>query len=230
MDKLVVLNNKSNFTKDEFLKYIDELKVLKQEIVLAPSSCYLSLAADFVLASQDVSMYNGGSFTGEISASQLKSLNIKYSLVGHYERKKYFNESEDDTRVKIHNLLYNDITPILCVGDTREEYNSLQTKEILLKKLEYLLDDIDPALRSRIIISYGPFWSIGTNDIPDIDSLIDITKRIKEVYPNKLLYGGSVGVGNIKELNSNPYIDGYLIGCKSLDANNVKQILEVLNS
>ena len=117
-NKLIVLNNKSNFVKDEYLKYIKELENLNNSnIILCPSTCYLSIETNLTLGSQNVSSYNSGSYTGEVNAKQLKSLGVKYSIVGHYEREHYFKESLDDIKEKIKRLLENDITPIVCVGE-----------------------------------------------------------------------------------------------------------------
>ena len=122
---IIVLNNKCNLLTDEFIKYQESLSKLesKHELVLCPSSIYLSKFSlnNFKLGSQNVGSNYEGAFTGEISASQLKALNVEYSIVGHSERRKNQRESNEEINKKIKLLLDNGITPILCVGENMNE-------------------------------------------------------------------------------------------------------------
>ena len=218
--KLVVGNFKMNLTLDEVNEYISFFKDKKyNNVIFAPSNIYLSKFVENGLATsaQDVSFANIGAYTGDTAAVQLKSLGINYSIVGHSERRKYYT---DDKYVndKVKMLLSEDITPILCIGETKEEKDNGVTLDILKNELDVAFKDIDNSLLNKIIIAYEPIWSIGTGVIPtneDIDTTISFIKEyIKEKYniTNKVLYGGSVSNKNIDELEKIDVVDGYLVG------------------
>ena len=228
---LIVLNNKCNLTKDEFLSYQKELATIDEEFVLCPGFPHL---ANFnlekpSLGAQNVSSNEMGAYTGEISASQLASFNVKYCLVGHSERRVYQKEEDSDINKKIKLLLKEKIIPILCIGETKEEKTANKTKEVLTKELENALKDISPTDKEKLIIAYEPVWSIGTGLIPTTEDLTEILKIVKELLPkNKLLYGGSVTEENITMLKNCPLIDGYLLGGLSLKVSNLKDFLTKL--
>lgn len=223
---LVVLNNKCNFNLDEYLDYQNKLKNLnfKNDIVLCPSSIYLSNfeLENIFLGSQNVSPFNDGAYTGEVSARQLKSLNVKYCLVGHSERRVYFKENNEILKNKIEQLLENEIIPIYCVGELEKnsDNNELDNE---LKILEEIHNN------EKIIIAYEPLWAIGTGIQPNINELKKIIKLIKEKFPNnKVLYGGSVNEDSIVNLKSE-LIDGYLLGGVSLHPDRISMLLSKLD-
>lgn len=226
---LVVLNNKCNFEKESFKKYIKEINKIStaNEVVLCPSNIFLSdakLKRKF-LGSQNVSKNSGGSYTGEVSAKQLKSINVDYCIVGHSERRLNNRETNEDINLKIKELLKYNITPILCIGETKDERLNNKTKSIIKKELEDSLRNIDK--KQKVIISYEPLWSIGTDDIPTPSEIEEVILCIKDILPNnRVLYGGSVGEDNIKELNKINLIDGYLLGRVSLYPKRLKKLLE----
>lgn len=206
-----------NLTFDEINDYINFFKGKNYEnVIFAPSSIYLTkfVEANLKTASQDVSFASTGAYTGDLSAMQLKSIGINYSIVGHSERRKYYS---DDKYVndKLKELLNNKIVPILCIGETKEEKDNGVTLDILKKELDDAFKDIDV---ENIIIAYEPIWSIGTGVIPtndDIEKTISFIKKyVNEKYHtnNKVLYGGSVSNKNIEELERISIIDGYLVG------------------
>lgn len=223
---LVVLNNKCNFNLDEYLDYQNKLKNLnfKNDIVLCPSSIYLSNfeLENVFLGSQNVSPFNDGAYTGEVSARQLKSLNVKYCLVGHSERRVYFKENNEILKNKIEQLLENEIIPIYCVGEIEKNSdNNELDKE--LKILEEIHNN------EKIIIAYEPLWAIGTGIQPNIIELEKIIRLIKEKFPNnKVLYGGSVNEDSIINLKSK-LIDGYLLGGVSLHPDRISMLLSKLD-
>ena len=142
-DKMIIaLNNKCNFKIEEFLTYQQELNKIVDNnlIVLCPTSLYLSVAKldNIKLGAQNTSCTKEGAYTGEISATQLKSLNVEYCIVGHSERRKNQKESNEEIKEKITRLLEENITPILCVGETKEEREKKQVEQILKKELEIL--------------------------------------------------------------------------------------------
>lgn len=232
---LIVLNNKSNLTKEEYVLYLEKIKdiVSKHELVVCPSMPYLSIfnISNIKLGSQDVSEKEGGAYTGETSALQLKSLNISYCLVGHSERRAYFNETPDIIKIKIKNLLKQNIIPILCVGETKEEKQQGKTKELLTSQINYILSTLSEEEKEKIIIAYEPIWSIGTGIIPTIDDIDDVLNSIREILPkNKLLYGGSINEENVASLQESKMINGYLLGGLSLKPEKLKIFTQILEN
>ena len=140
---IVALNNKSNLNKQEFTNYIEELNTIntKHTMIICPT--YLNISSvnsNILLGSQNVSSTENGAYTGEISAKDLKSYNVKYSLVGHSERRKYQRETDSEIYEKIIMLLQENIIPILCVGETKEERENNKVEEVLNKQLSGLLN------------------------------------------------------------------------------------------
>ena len=218
--KLVVGNFKMNLTIDEINDYIEYYKDKKYDnVIFAPSNIYLMkfVEAGLKTSSQDVSFASIGAYTGDTSASQLKSVGVDYLIVGHSERRKYY---QDDRYVngKLNELLKNEITPILCIGETKEEKDQGITLDIIKNELDEAFHNIKEIDLKKIIVAYEPIWSIGTGVIPtneEIDKTIkEIKKYLKEKYhiTNKVLYGGSVSNKNINELEKIDVIDGYLVG------------------
>ena len=224
---IVALNNKCHLTKNEFALYKEQLKNLQHEdtkIILFPSNIYLSNNIEGILiGSQNVSAYGKGSYTGEVSAEQLKALGVKYSLVGHSERRNLFCETSQDANRKITQLLDNDITPILCVGENEK---TKVASDVIINDLKEAFTNITPENIKKIIIAYEPTWSIGTGIIPSDQEIKDIVNHIKEYYPNNLiLYGGSVNDENIETLDKENVVDGYLIGALSLRLDKIKLLI-----
>lgn len=232
--KLVVGNFKMNLTLDEVNDYINYFKDKKfDNVIYAPSSIYLSKFIDngFKVASQDVSFADMGAYTGDVSAIQLKSLGVNYSIIGHSERRKYY---DDDKYVndKLKNLLNNNIVPILCIGETKEERENNKTIDILTKEIDEAFVNIDKNSLDNVIIAYEPIWSIGTGVIPTNNDIMDtisfIKKHINENYGIniKVLYGGSVSNKNISELEKVSVIDGYLVGGCSIKKVDFKELID----
>lgn len=228
---IVVLNNKCNLLIDEFIKYQAGLNTLesKHELVLCPSDLYLSRFSltNFKLGSQNVGSNYEGAFTGEVSASQLKALNVGYSIVGHSERRKYQKESNEEINKKIGMLLDNEITPILCVGENKNEKEANMTIVKIMTEIKDAFKDIEDT--SKIIIAYEPIWAIGTGNTPNREEIDNVLRKIKEDYPeNLLLYGGSLSAENIEEINKSTYIDGYLLGGLSLKVEELRKFLKII--
>lgn len=226
---IIILNNKSNLLLDEFIKYQAKLSNIESNhtIVLCPSLPYLSkfYLQNVKLGSQNVSSYYEGAYTGEVAASQLKELNVEYCLVGHSERRKYQKETNQEINQKINMLLDNDIIPILCVGENKNERQEGLTIVKVMNEIKDCLKDIDDI--SKVIIAYEPLWAIGTGITPTREQIDAVLKEIKEDYPeNLLVYGGSLSDKNIEEINKSTYIDGYLLGGLSLKVEELKKFIE----
>lgn len=233
-NKIVVANLKMNMDMNQVKQYLDiiENKINSQNIIICPSNIYIPyfLNKDFLVGVQNLHD-SLETCTGEISAHQLDSMNIRYSIVGHSERKKYFNESDITINKKIKIAIENNITPIICIGETKEEKDAIQTNEVLKKQIKNYLVNINS---NNLYIAYEPVWSIGTKEIYseiEIEKTIDYIKSIaKELYniEAKVLYGGSIDEENIKKLNKISSLDGFLIGTSSMDAMKFLKLIEVV--
>lgn len=232
---IIVLNNKSNLTKQEFSHYINEIEKLesKHHLVVCPTFLNLSNCnlKNMSLGSQNVSSEENGAFTGEISASQLKSFEVEYTIVGHSERRTYQKESSIEINKKIKRLLAQEITPILCIGETLAEREKNQVEEILEQEIKEAIVDLSKEEQEKIIIAYEPIWAIGTNVIPTVEQLDSVFKHIKKILPtSKILYGGSVNENNVDTLKKSNLISGYLLGGLSLKPKNLKEFLNKLKN
>jgi len=195
----------------------------------------LYFAVFSAIGAQDLSIYENGAYTGEISAEQLKSVKAKYAIVGHSERRKYFNESDSIINRKIKNCLENGIIPIICIGETKEERIEFKTKQVLRMNLLEILKDIDKDNLKNLIIAYEPIWAIGTGIILSPKEIDDIIVFIKDIVKSaykfdvKVLYGGSVSSSNINKLKDLDNVDGYLIGGASNNPLEFVEIIKELN-
>ena len=230
---IIALNNKSNLEKEEFNSYLINLNNINttNPIILCPTFLNVPLfqSDKIFLGAQNVSKNKSGAYTGEISASQLKSHNVKFCIVGHSERRQLLNETDNDIAEKIKLLLENEIIPILCIGETQEEYNNKETKNILYKELMNALIGLSEREISKIIVAYEPIWSIGTGLIPTIEEIDTNLEYIKSLLPgNKVLYGGSANDENIDILKTSNYIDGYLLGGLSLKPDKLQMFINKL--
>lgn len=231
--KLICCNFKMNLLKKDIENYLNviEDKIDKNNIIFFPSIPYIPLFSNknYIVGSQDISFESFGSITGDTSVLQLKELGIKYTIIGHHERRKYF---DDDKYIfkKVNIALKNGINSILCIGETIKS-NDLETFELLKYEIdEALKNNLDLINNNNLIIAYEPIWSIGSGVIPSNNSLINTILFIKKyLFDNyglnlKVLYGGSVNLDNINSLNQIKELDGYLIGNFSLKPENILSI------
>lgn len=232
---IVALNNKCNLTKDEFNNYINELNKISTEnqLILCPTFLHVPSASEKAnsnidLGAQNVSCNTKGAHTGEISAEQLKSFDVKYCIVGHSERRAEERETNEEIKEKIVRLFEQDITPILCIGESKEERENNTYKEVITEELSVALDSLPEEQKNRVIIAYEPIWSIGTGLIPTNDQIEEVNNFIKSKYNNKVLYGGSANDKNIDELKKCSTIDGYLLGGLSLKPTNLQDFVNKL--
>lgn len=231
--KIIAANFKMNLTKkeiDNYLKEIDNKKI--NNVIFFPSNLYIPYFSKYNIGSQDISFKEIGSITGDTSIKQYLDFNIKYVLIGHSERRKYFNDSKYISD-KVNLALKNNIIPIICVGETEEEYNNNLTKKVLKDELDEALENNITLLNNEIIIAYEPIFSIGTNKVLDIKEIENIITYIKSYLKNtylldiKVLYGGSVNLNNISNLES-LNLDGYLIGNACLDPNKFLELISFI--
>lgn len=233
--KLIVGNFKMNLLNDDIKEYIDEIKKNNfTNVVYCPSNIYLQqfINNNLVVGVQDLSAFESGSYTGDVSASQLKSIGVKYAIIGHSERRKYYQEQEF-LLYKLKNAIKEDIIPIYCIGETNDEYNNNLTLEVLKKEIDFLFSN--GLYLNNLIIAYEPIWAIGTGLIPSNDEIKNVVDYIKDYISNKynvnikVLYGGSVNNKNIRKLEEIKNIDGYLVGGCSIKSNDFIDMINIIN-
>lgn len=233
--KYLICNFKNKLLKEDIIKYNNSLGDIETKIklVLCPPSIYLSLfdKTGYDLGVQDISSFMDKTITGEIEASQVKSLGATYVIVGHSERRMYKHEINIDFINKINNALENKLNVIYCIGETLSDKENGSTYEVLEKQISEVLNNVEI---KNIMIAYEPVWAIGTGNVPsgkEIKENIDfINNLLYEKYEIKLdiLYGGSVNDENIEELCGIKGLSGFLVGGASLDVDKVKgMILEM---
>ena len=230
---IIALNNKSNLDKNTFLEYCEELEKIETESTLILCPTFLNAGTVSLhkvhLGVQNVSTTNDGAYTGEVSATQLKSYGVEYAIIGHSERREYQKETVEEIHNKLLRLLENDITPILCIGETLEERKENKVEEVLKHELLTAISDLSKEDQEKIIVAYEPIWSIGTGVIPTNEEIESVFHFIKTILPNnKILYGGSANENNIDTLKELSIIDGYLLGGLSLKPDKLQVFLQKL--
>ena len=235
-NKLIIANHKMNMDAKEVSVYLKELgKIDNKNLVICPTSIYIPyfLKKKYKVGIQNTFIHESGSYTGEVSPKQAKSLGVSYTILGHSERRSYLDESDTLINKKLLEALNNDLKVILCIGETLEERNMLKTDRILKRQVINALRDVE--LIDNVIVAYEPIWAIGTGIVPtnkEISSTISYIKTIIDnLYPGnnvKIIYGGSVNDKNIKELNKIKEVDGFLVGGASLNTKTFLKIIEVV--
>ena len=225
---IIVANWKMNKNLDEINLFIDKFKKnifqesnsssRKIKILIAPSFTFLShMEASFSsdkisIVAQNVCHEKLGSFTGEISAHMLKSINVEYIIIGHSERRIYFNEKDFVLEKKIAICLENNLSPIFCFGETVEDRESNNHLKIIERQLSVL----PKKGLEKIILAYEPVWAIGSGKTPTTHQIQEVHNYVKQLYDCPILYGGSLNENNAKDLLSINEVDGGLIGGASL--------------
>lgn len=179
-----------------------------------------------LLVAQDVSAFHAGPYTGDVSAEMLSEFDIKYVIVGHSERRKYHYETCADVNAKARIALEYGITPLICFGETLEEYQQGRSKEVVHKKI---MDSSKGLDFHRVIISYEPIWAMGTGHSASPEFLKEMAEYIRSITTpdTRIIYGGSVNAKNIKELAKIEEINGFLIGNATLDLDTFLEVIAV---
>lgn len=235
-----------NKTPKETTVLVNEIKAKLDNPVCDVVVCtpYTNLANAISAAEESIigvgaeNMYfeNSGAYTGEISADMLLDMGVKYVIIGHSERRQYFNETDITVNKKTLKAVEKNLVPIVCVGETLEEREQGITEDIVRKQTKIALLGIDKEDAKKIIIAYEPVWAIGTGKTATNEQANEVCAVIracvegiydKDTADNiRILYGGSMNAGNAKDLLKQPDIDGGLIGGASLKAEDFSVIIE----
>lgn len=248
--KIVAGNWKMNLTSSEVLDYISEFDNKSEEIpqdvevVVFPPSIFIDMLVnvpEFELKSgaQNCSQFDNGAYTGELSASMLASMKgianrFNYCLVGHSERRSYFNETNEVLAQKVNQLLKNDLTPIYCCGELLEERENNNHFKVIETQIQEGLFHLSETEIKNTVIAYEPVWAIGTGVTATASQAQEMHAFIRSILAAKygeevangisILYGGSCKPSNAKELFAQPDIDGGLIGGASLQVESFIQL------
>ena len=173
------------------------------------------------IGAQNMHWEESGAYTGEVSGEMLKCIGVEYVIIGHSERRQYFNETDETVNKKVKAALRNDLKPIVCVGETLEQREAGKTEEVITSQTKLALEGLTEEQVQNTIIAYEPIWAIGTGKTATAEdannSIKDIRNEIRKNYGQNIAenviiqYGGSVKASNAKELFSTSDIDGGLL-------------------
>jgi len=236
--KLIAANWKMYKTPEECDAFFREFLPMvaghrRDEIVVCPPFIDLqtgvaaAAGSNVAVGAQNVNWAKEGAFTGEICAAMLVAIGVTHVIIGHSERRQYFNETDDTVNRKLETALENDLTPILCVGEVLEEREAGLTEDVLRRQCMRAFNGISARKAAKLTVAYEPVWAIGTGKTatPQMasDAHMVIRYEAGKVFGKdfaeglRILYGGSVKPDNAAALMSEPEIDGALVGGASLD-------------
>ncbi|MGG1660941.1 triose-phosphate isomerase [Brevibacillus sp. NRS-1366] len=211
-----------------------------QKVICAPFTALPALSevlagTDIALGAQNVHFEEQGAFTGEISPSMLKEIGVQYVIIGHSERRQYFNETDETVNKKVVAALKADLVPIVCVGESLEQREAGETSRIVRTQTEAAFAGLEAAQVAEVIIAYEPIWAIGTGKSSTAEDANETIAIIRGVIAERfgqetaeqvrIQYGGSVKPENIASYMAQPDIDGALVGGASLVADSYLQLV-----
>ena len=233
--------NKLSKEAIDFVKAVDGNLHDGADFGIAPAYTALAAAVEhasnLIVAAQNVHYQPNGAYTGEISIEMLKELNIDWVILGHSERRQYFNETDAEINKKVKACLEHGLTPIVCVGELLEEFEAGKTEEVVRRQVHDCLVGVEGNVQS-IVVAYEPVWAIGTGKSATVEIAQNtcalVRDELKKVFNEevaeaiRIQYGGSVKPSNIKEYMAQPDIDGALIGGASLKVDSFLEIVEAV--
>jgi triosephosphate isomerase (TIM) len=246
--KIIAANWKMNMTLTEAENFLQAFRpeveqIPTIEIVIAPPFTCLPKVSELLggsqmirLGAQNFYFEKSGAYTGEVSATMLRELFVKYVIVGHSERRQIFGETDSLINKKVLAAHANELKPILCVGETLEEREAGTEKQVVEKQLRGALAGVSAEQLVETIIAYEPVWAIGTGKTATSDQAQQAHAHVRAILKDlsdnntagkvRIQYGGSVKPSNAKELLSQPDIDGALVGGASLEARGFAEIVK----
>ena len=230
--------NKTSSEALEFAKEINEFEFNKVDVLIAPSFVTLeslrkNLKDEIKVAGQNVSEFDDGAFTGEISTSMLKDIGVEDVIIGHSERREKFSESDEIINAKVKKALEDGLSVILCLGESLEVKEEGKEIDFVRDELLKSLDGVEDL--ENLTIAYEPIWAIGTGKTCSSEDAENMCKEIRNIIDEKygeisqqirILYGGSVKPANAREILSKENIDGVLVGGASLKASDFIEIIK----
>ena len=243
--KVIAGNWKMNKLPNEAINFIDRLTPLvkdtENEVILCvpyTDLFYALLTAqgtNIKIGAQNMHFEEKGAYTGEVSASMLKSIGVEYVIIGHSERRQYFNETDETVNKKVKAAFEHDLKPIVCVGETLEQREEGKAEAIITTQTQKALDGLTHEQIQNTIIAYEPIWAIGTGKTATSEDANNAIKSIRDkicqIYGQNvgksiiIQYGGSVKSANCKELFTTSDIDGGLVGGASLEPEEFAKIV-----
>lgn len=245
---MIAGNWKMHKTVPEAVRLAKQIKVLATDevrrveaVVCPPFTALFSVGealkgSGIQLGAQNVYWEEEGAYTGEVAPGMLKDLGCQYVIVGHSERRTYFNETDDDVRKKVEAALNRGLSVIACVGESLEERERDETEQVLQREVTAITEGLTLEDESRLVIAYEPIWAIGTGETATKEQAGAAASFIRALLREtlgeasgdriRILYGGSVKPENIAELMEQPDIDGALVGGASLDASSFSEIIK----
>ena len=246
--QIAAANWKMNLTQQQAIELLSEINQKNislfedQQVVFGVPFPYLLLANEliktkkgFYIAAQNCYTKDSGAFTGEVSAPMLSSCNIEYVIIGHSERREYFNEDNSTLAKKVDACLANKLKPIFCCGESLAIRESGKQNEFVENQLKESLFHLESDAIENFIIAYEPIWAIGTGKTASAEQAQEMHANIRNVFAQKygekvaetvsILYGGSVKANNAKEIFGKPDVDGGLVGGASLNASEFAEII-----
>lgn len=228
------MNNGLIQTESLIVELKKQTKTSDAEVMIAPTYTNLWHAFqstrqhDIEVIAQNMHFADNGAYTGEISAGMLKSIGIKTVILGHSERRAYFNETDASLAKKVDAALANAMRVIFCFGEELADRKAGTEEEVVGSQIENALFHLEPSAFKNIVLAYEPVWAIGTGETASPEQAQDMHAFIRRTLSDKygqdiadsvsILYGGSVKPNNAKEIFSKPDVDGGLIGGASLNA------------
>lgn len=230
--------NKTSSEALEFAKEINEFEFNKVDVLIAPSFVTLeslrkNLKDEIKVAGQNVSQFDDGAYTGEVSTSMLKDIGVEDVIIGHSERREKFLESDEIINAKVKKALEDGLSVILCLGESIEVKEEGREVDFVKEELLNSLDGVEDL--ENLTIAYEPIWAIGTGKTCSSEDAEKMCREIRNVIDEKygeisqkirVLYGGSVKPSNAGEILSKENIDGVLVGGASLKANDFIEIIK----
>ena len=243
--KVIAGNWKMNKLPNEAIDFITELAPLvknteNEVVVCVPyTDLFYTLLhtqdTNIKVGAQNMNAEEKGAFTGEVSGEMLKSIGVEYVIIGHSERRAYYNETDESVNKKLKKALSLDLKPIVCVGESLEQRENGKAKEIVTTQTRLALEGLTPEDVKKTIVAYEPIWAIGTGKTATKEDANETIKWIREeiekIYGNDVAgsviiqYGGSVKSSNAKDLFEMSDIDGGLVGGASLIAEEFSKIV-----
>jgi triosephosphate isomerase (TIM) len=239
--KVVIAGNwKMHKTQAQALAFVQQLMPQlaqvpeDRELVLCAPFTTLGLLSEKLKGSavkvgaQNIHWEKSGAYTGEISGPMLTELGIRYVVVGHSERRQFFGETNETVNARLKAAQIEGLTPILCVGETKQQRDANETEAVIAEQIEKSLVDVN---QFNLVIAYEPIWAIGTGDTCASDEANRVIGKIRAQLSNKevsIQYGGSVKPDNVDEIMAQSEIDGALVGGASLEADSFARLANYL--